>query len=381
MLNQVMRALPLEDAELVAIYETASDAAEKVLLREDITSYSSMEAYSLQLSKYSLEFLRRKYTDNDAASSAYNKEVRQQLCKPRKETLDDPSSVAGDGAQQLQDQLTASRDLLDSIVTQYKSRALGSCKSLALNNFLIEKMVEGMFEWGAMVKILFRSKEAKLVSDVASTQQTLRSIEAKVRVAQEMLAQQKDAYERAVQSIAERITSERSTLHDDIQSKQVQIDQAHLQVERLNALHQEALDRSDMQIQEAQDERKRLEADVRAADVRRDNERQDAQRQLLEREHKFHTEEKNLLQGQQQFLQKVLELERQLGELDTNHIAELYYIEKENNEEISQLSLQHQDEQEELKESAIRVRTRIACTTCRFFEVLIYLHFSRTFGR
>lgn len=158
-----------------------------------------------------------------------------------------------------------------------------------------------------------------------------------------------------MQSINERITSERSTLQDEIENKQAEIERTRLQVEQLTGLHKEALDRLDLQIEEAKDERKRLEVDVRDAEARRESERQEAQRQLLENERNFHNEEKGLLQGQQQFLQKVLELERQLGEQDTDQIAELYRIDKENQEQVSQLTLQYQDEQEELKEGTIRV--------------------------
>ncbi|KAF1784681.1 GB1/RHD3-type guanine nucleotide-binding (G) domain [Phytophthora cactorum] len=277
MLNQVMHSRPIEDAELVTVYENALEAAEKELLREDITSYSSIETYLLHLSGYSLDILRSKYAGNNAASSAYNNELLHELYHSKNKSFDDSGSISGD---------------------------------------------------------------------------------AKVRVAQEMLSQQKKSYEKALQSITERIGSERGALRDEIESKQAEIERTRLQVERLKALHQEALDRLDKQIEEAKDERKRLEGTVRDAEARRENERQEAQRQLLENERTFHNEEKNLLQGQQQFLQKVLELERQVGEQDTDHMAELYRIEKENQEEISQLSLQHQDEQEELKESAIRdIRT------------------------
>ncbi|KUF98520.1 hypothetical protein AM588_10010020 [Phytophthora nicotianae] len=159
-------------------------------------------------------------TNNDGASTAYNKDLLQELYVSKKKSIDDSASIAGDGTQYLQDQLTSSRDLLEDIVTQYNSRALGPCKSSILNNFLVEKMVESIFEWGTQVKTVFRSNEAKLVSDIASTQQNLRSIEAKVRVAQEMLSQQKESYEKAVHSITERITSERGTLRDEIESKQ-----------------------------------------------------------------------------------------------------------------------------------------------------------------
>ncbi|KAL3670163.1 hypothetical protein V7S43_004478 [Phytophthora oleae] len=352
MVNNMMRAHPLEDTELAAIYATALKAAEKELLREDITSYSSIEAYLLQLSEYSLEVVQTKYSDNDAASVAYNKELLQELHNSKSNSLNDRTSVSGDGSQQLQDQLAYSRDVLDEIVTHYKARALGACKTSTLNTFLIENMIEGTFEWGATVKTVFRSQETKWVSDIANTQQRFRSIEAKVRVAQGMLAQQKDSYERAVESIAEHTINERDALSDDIKGKQSQIERTRLQVERLRALHQEALDRLDKQIEEAKDERNRLESDVRDAQARRENERQEAQRQLLENERNFHNEEKGLLQGQQKFMEKVVELERQLGDQETDQVAELYRIEKDNQVEISHLSRQYQDEQDALQESA-----------------------------
>lgn len=355
MLNQATRARPLEDAELVTIYEVARKAADRKLLRENVMSNSSLEADFFTLSEYSLELLQTKFTDNDAASTVFNKEVLEELCKPCKEPLDDPSSIPEDGAQYLRDQLTASQEFLSSIVTQFNDQAAGSRKHWVLNNFLLENMVEGMFDWSTLVKTFFRSKEVQLVADIALTQHSLRSIESKVRAAQEILTQQKDTFERAVQSIAERVTSERNTLLDDIQSKQYQIDQTRLQVEQLGALHQEILDRLDAQIQEAKDERKRLEAAAHSVEVCRENERQEAQRQLLQSEDRFHNEEKILIQGQQQFLQKVLELERRLGEQDASQLAELYRIEEENTEEVSQLHLQYQDLEEELKESVARV--------------------------
>ncbi|EEY63533.1 guanylate-binding protein, putative [Phytophthora infestans T30-4] len=314
--NQAMLARPLEDTELATIYEKALEEAEKELLQEEITSYSSIETYLLQLSEYGLDILQSKYVDNDAVSTAYNKQLLQELYGSKKKSLDDSATNSGDGTQYLQDHLASSRDLLDDIVTQYNSRALGPCKSAVLNDFLVEKMVEGIFEWGSKVKTVFRSNESTL-------------------------------------AIAERITSERGTLRDEIETKLAEIERTRLQAERLGALHQEALDRLDKQIEEAKDERKRLEATVHEAEARRESERQEAQKQMLENEQSFHNEEKNLLQGQQQFLQKVLELERQLGEQDTEHMAELYRIEKENQDEILELSFQHQDEQEELKESAI----------------------------
>ncbi|KAG7394431.1 hypothetical protein PHYBOEH_005201 [Phytophthora boehmeriae] len=354
MVNQAMLTRPLEDSDVVAVYERAFEVAEKELEQEDIAAYSSIEAYLLQFSEYALECLKTKYAENDKRSTDYNTNLLQELYQPIDEPANNTASVHGDGAQYLRDQLTAYRSTLEHTVANYKQRALGPNKSSVLNSFLIAKLIDGVFEWGATVKTVFRSKEAKAVSDISSTQQALRRLEGKVRASQEMLAQQKESCERAVQSIHERIASEQSTLRDEIQSKQLEIDRAHLQVERLSALHKEALDRLNAQIDEAKEERKQLEADARDAEARRESERQEAQRQLLESERNFHKEEKGLLQGQQQLLQKVLELERQLGEQDTDQITELFRIEKGNQHEISQLTQQHQDEQEELKEHAIQ---------------------------
>ncbi|GMF37892.1 unnamed protein product [Phytophthora fragariaefolia] len=354
--NQVTRVRPLEDAELLTAYKFAFEIAEKNLAREEIAAYSSIESYLFQLSEFTIEALEARYSDNDAASTAYNKKLLQELYDTKNDGFGDPASGTANGAECLQDQFTASQVVLESVVEQYTMRALGPCKISVLNNFLIERMLAGIFEWGSIVKKIFRTNEATLSMDIATAQQQLRSAEAKVRVAHEIIVQQKEAHERAMLLINERITSERSTFQEEIQSKQAEIDRTRLQVERLSSLHKEAFDRLDLQIQEEKEERSRLEADFRDAEARRESERQEAQRQLLESERNFHNEEKGLLQGQQKFLQNVLELERQLGEQDTNQIAELYRIDKENQEEISNLSLQHGDEQEELKEGAIRVR-------------------------
>lgn len=354
LVDQGMRTRPLEDAELLVIYESARNTAEKELLGEDVSSFSSIENYLLQLSEYAAEYLQSKYTQNDTLSEEYNSSLLRELNKREQVSSDDPASISGDGLQCLQDRLTAERSQLDCIVSQYGKRALGPRKISVLNKYLADKMVDGVFEWGSEVKMLYRSKQSELEDAIASTQQNLRRVEAKVRVTSDVLAQQKASYERAVQSINEQITHEQSTLHDEIESKRAEIERTQLQVERLNALHKESLDRLDAQIAEAKDERRRLEADVREAESRRETERQEAQRQILESERNFHKEEKGLLKGQQQFLQKVLDLERQLGEQDSNQIAELFGIEKNNQQEISQLTLKHQDEQEELKEHAIR---------------------------
>ncbi|POM72054.1 Guanylate-binding protein [Phytophthora palmivora] len=354
MVNQVMRTCPLEGDELVTVYEKACEIAEKELAHEDIAAYSLLEQYLLQLSEYTLAVLKSKYVDNDEASTSYNRELLLELCSPKKKSIKDPTSFSGYDSSYLHDQLTSFRDVLEEIVVEYNHRAMGPRKRSTLNNYLIEQMVEGILDWGAMVKTVFRSNEAKLVNDIASTQQDLRSVEEKVRVALELLAQQKSSYEHAIQSVNERTTIERSTLHDEIESTQAEIERTRLQVGNLRTLHEETLDRLYVQVQEAKDERKRLETDVRDFETRREKERQDAQCQLIESELKFHNEEKGLLHGQQKFLQKVLNLERQLGEQDTDQIAELYRVEQENQEELSRATLQHQDYQEEMRETVIQ---------------------------
>ncbi|OWZ09928.1 hypothetical protein PHMEG_00017291 [Phytophthora megakarya] len=354
MINHVMRPQPLEDSELVAFYEKAREAAEKELLQKDIAVHSLIEPYLLQLSEYTLEVLKTKYADNDKLSTSFNKELLLELYNPPNEVVDDPASISGDGSSYLQDKLISYRDVLENVLTQYNERAMGPRKSSTLNNFLIERMVEDILEWGAAVKTVFRFNEAKLVSDIASTQQSLRSIEERVRVAQDMLNQQKCSYEKAVESINERLTIERSNLQDEIECTEAETERTRLQIEQLSALHKEALDRLAAQIEEARNERKRLETDVRDFESRREKERQKAQSQLVESERNFHSEEKGLLQGQQQFMQKILELERQLGEQDTDQLAEVYRIEQENQSELCRMTLQYQDDQEELKESVVR---------------------------
>lgn len=358
---------PIEESDINELYEKARQLAEKELQREDLSANSSMETYREELSEYMLDSLQEVYAKCEEISVSYNRALLSELYKPKEESFDSASNSSDDTAQALQNTLTGSRALIEEVVANYRDQALGSSKSVVLGDFLSEKLVEGLIEWGTAVKASFRASETKLDGQIGTLKQTLRSVEGKVRAAQEVLAQQKESYERALQSISERIAEERSTLRDDIQNKQSEIDRVHLQVERLASLHKEALTRLDAQLEESKDERKRLEEAAREEQARRESERQEANRQLLESERNFHREEKDLLQSQQQFLQKIIDLERQLGEQDTEEIKEIFRLEKESQQQSTQLTLKYQDERDELKERTIQVRpiaSVLACCQC-----------------
>uniref|UniRef100_K3W833 GB1/RHD3-type G domain-containing protein n=1 Tax=Globisporangium ultimum (strain ATCC 200006 / CBS 805.95 / DAOM BR144) TaxID=431595 RepID=K3W833_GLOUD len=352
--NHIMLPRPIEDSEINKVYEKARQAAEKELQLDDISATSSMETYWEQLSQYMLDLLQDAYAKCKELSIAYNKALLKELYKPKEETFDTTPSSRDDGAQALQNSLTDSRALIEDVVTKYRNQSLGSGKSVVLSEFLSEQLVEGLIEWGTAVKTSFRSSETKLEGEIGALKQTLRVTEGKVRAAQEVLTQQKESFERALLSITERTADERSNLEDEMRTKQSEIDRVHLQIERLAALHKEALDRLGAQLEESKDERKRLEEEARDEQLRRENERQEANRQLLESERNFHKEEKDLLQNQQHFLQKIIDLERQLGEQDTEQMKEIFRLEKESQQQSTELTLKYQDDKDELKEQTIQ---------------------------
>ncbi|TMW60915.1 hypothetical protein Poli38472_000957 [Pythium oligandrum] len=352
--------VPLEDKDVYEIFEHAEKAANGELAREEIQSSGAMEQYALQLSEFMLTFLQDALEKNDKKSREFNQALLKELYQPPEYDfldLNEPASSDGgdtDGTRLLRTKLSESRSLMEAAVTKYHERSAGPAKSAVLVDFLADKLVQGLIEWGSLVKSVFRSKEEQTESQIATAKQTLRTLEGKVKASQEVLSQQKESYERALQAIAERLTDERVTLRQEIESKQAEIDRAHLQVERLAVLHKEAIDRLDAQLEEAKQDRKRLEDAQQDVATRRQNARMESRSQLLESERNFHQEEKDLLQNQQQLLQKVVDLERQLGEQDTDHMKEIFRLEKDGQSKLSDLRLQYQDEQETLKEQTIQ---------------------------
>lgn len=355
--NHAMHARPIEEAMINEMYEKAREVAGKELQREDLTTNSSMETYLEQLSEFMLKSLEDAYAKSEQLSAVYNKALLEELYKPEEESFDRDSgpSAGNDGAQALQNTLTDSRALIEDVVEKYREQALGPSKVTVLSDFLSEKLVAGLIDWGTSVKASFRGRETQLESQIGALKQTLRSIEGKIRAAQEVLAQQKESYERALQSISEHINDEQNSLQDDIRIKQSEIERTHLQIERVSSLHKEALSRLDAQLEESKMERTRLEETIRDAQARRESERQEANRQLLESERNFHREEKDLLQNQQHILQKIIDLERQLGEQDTDQMKEIFRLEKISQQQATELNLTYQDQQEELKDRTIQV--------------------------
>ncbi|GLE11714.1 hypothetical protein PINS_up024301 [Pythium insidiosum] len=357
--HDVERARPLEDSELNEIYEEARALAEAELAQDEIRETEALASYAEQLSEFMLATLSHAFERNDASSKAFNESLLQELTDHRDddEFLDLNAMLDAsdsDGSRVLHDKLTQSRTRMENAITAYNARARGPTKSAVLAEFLADKLAEGLLEWGSLVKTVFRSKEAQAETQIATAKQTLRALEGKVKAAQEVLSQQKESYERALQTISERITDERATLRQEVDSKQAEIDRAHVQIERLAALHKESIDRLQAQLDEAKHERKRLEDAQRDAEERRVNARLTSHRQLLETQQNFHKEEKDILNGQQQLLQKVVDLERQLGEQDTEHMKELFRLEKEGQTQLTDLRLQYQDEQDALKERTIQ---------------------------
>lgn len=357
MLNQAMCAHPVEESDLAAAYEQARLVAEEEFARADIDSTFSTEVHALKLSDYMLQKLKEANTKNDELSSTYNKALLQDLSNQAADVMaaarngDEPGTKADDddGSSILQTRLIAYRTNLDDVVAKYQEQSSGPCKHGVLCNFLREKLLEGMLEWTTNVKSAFRSKESQIESQIGNAKQALGSIESKMRAAQEILQQQNESYDRTLQNMKDQILEERGTLEDDIQSKQAEIGRAQLQIERMASLHAEVIERLEAQLAEAKEERTKLEGETKDVEAKRQIARQATNLQVLESERNFHKEEKALLENRQQLFEKVIELERQLGEQDTAQMAEIFGLEKERKHQASQLKQQNQDEQEELK--------------------------------
>lgn len=362
MLNQTMCAHPVEESELLAVYEQARFEGEEEFARADIDSTFSTELHALKLSDYMLQKLKEANMKNDELSSTFNKNLLQDLSKQASDAMDavrsdEPPTKANDddGSSVLQSRLIAYRTNLDEVVAKYQELSSGPSKHGVLCNFLREKLLDGMLEWTTAVKSAFRSKESQIESQIGNGKQALGSIESKVRAAQEILQQQNESYERTLQNMKDQILEERGTLEDDIQSKQAEISRAQLQIERMASLHAEVIERLEAQLAEAKEERKKLEGETKEVEAKRQIARQTTNLQVLESERNFHKEEKALLENRQQLFEKVIELERQLGEQDTAQMAEIFGLEKETKHQASQLKQQHQDEQEELKSQMAQV--------------------------
>lgn len=363
-MNGSMRTRPIDDDELTASYDQAQKLAEHELTQGELSvSGSSIETYYARLSDFMLDYMHKQYAANDALSTAFCRALLEDISKRVGGSADDSTGTTkAQNVDQLRYWLASYKERLEETCSTYEQQALGSSKALVLCDFLTDALTSGVLEWGTAVRQVFREQLAQQESGISTKQQELRAIEGKVRAAQEVLMQQKDSYERALLTIADRITEERVTLREEIQNKQAEIERTHLQVERVAALHKEALDRLEVQIDEAKTERRRLEAAVQEAQERRESERKEAKRQLLERERSFHEQEKDLLQGQQQYLEQVVDIERQLGEQDAAHLRELFELDKKNRRELADLKLAHEDEQEELKEKTIQVS--VVATAC-----------------
>jgi hypothetical protein len=381
-----MSTPPLNEEAAYRVYEAARVVAEGRLASDDLQNSDVLQVYALQLSDFMLEYLKDALDRNGRVSRAFNEVLLKELyVTPEEDEFVDMNALLksdgeggadNDGARVLHERLADARSRIEQTVAQYQERSLGPATSEVLAEFLAEKLVDGLLEWGTLVKTVFRSKEAELNTQVATAKQALRLLEGKVKAAQEVLTQQKESYERALQAIAERIADEKATLRQEIDSKHGEIERAQLQIERLAALHKEATDRLDAQLEEAKQDRKRLEDAQQDVVTRRENERLESRRLLLDTERNFHKEERGLFEQQQLLLQKVVELERQLGEQDTEHMKEIFRLEKDGQAQLTELQIKYQDEQEALKDKTIQVRRAGGCNVCVTCVDLTFVFFA-----
>ncbi|RHY25977.1 hypothetical protein DYB32_007968 [Aphanomyces invadans] len=186
------------------------------------------------------------------------------------------------------------------------------------------QVMDGVVNWGTLVTVLFRQQDSamQVLSVAVGRVITLRGS------AQEMLQQQKDTFERALQAITDRLQEEKLALRADIDHKDGEIKRTLMQIDRIGALHTEVLDRLNDELKVAKEELKAADALVDAVRREQDSVAQDTAKQRLENERRQHAKEQELLHGHHQLLQKVVDLERALGDQQSEHLTAVFKMEQ-----------------------------------------------------
>ena len=136
------------------------------------------------------------------------------------------------------------------------------------------------------------------------------------------------------------------------------------QMERLGALHKEALDRMDQEMAKAKEELKESELQAEIERRERENVVQDTNKQRIENERKKHAKEEELMQNHHGLLQKVVDLERQLGEQQTDQMREMFKLEQVLKTKESDLRSEYTEKVQDLKQQTITVSINVYMVPC-----------------
>ncbi|RHY20056.1 hypothetical protein DYB25_003776 [Aphanomyces astaci] len=219
--------------------------------------------------------------------------------------------------------------LLKRFIAEYLDRTHGlPSQHLMLCSFLAEKVMDGVVNWGTLVTVLFRQQDSNMQKSISSSRQKVKAVEGRAKAAQEMLQQQKDTFERALQGVTDRLAEDKLNLRADMDHKDGEIKRTLMQIDRIGALHTEVLDGLMDELKTAKEELKAADAMVDAARREQDTVAQDSAKQRLENERRQHAKEQALLEGHHQLLQNVVTLERALGDQQAEHMTAVFKMEQ-----------------------------------------------------
>ena len=159
----------------------------------------------------------------------------------------------------LEQQLIQFKRSIQLILKEYNTEAQGPMKERISAEFIQEKLVQSLVEWGIAVSNEHRNSKLNRQKDSNQMRQEINAIQGKTKALQEVLLNQKESYERALKHATERLSNERVALRNDIESKETEINRVNQQIKKMRGLQKEALERLDLQLQEANAQVERLD--------------------------------------------------------------------------------------------------------------------------
>ncbi|OQR89484.1 guanylate-binding protein [Thraustotheca clavata] len=343
---------PQSEASLVAEYEKAASNAQEQIIEQDFAT-DAFAMCSHQLMEWMQTQLIASLEINVKNSKSFHQQVLERLYAPiaavAQTTMDKDSPVSA-----LHDTLKNYKFAMAALVDAYHEESDEyPLHDYVLANFLSDKAMDSIVEWGTAVTMLFRSKDSATQKSILAVRGKVTALQSKAQATADMLQQQKETFERALFSINERLAEEKMNLAAEIEHKSGEIARTKMQIERIAALHTEAEDRLKAELDLAKLELK--EAEEAAEASRRDHFSMltETQNQRLEKERAKNAKEQDLMQGHQALLEKVIALERELGDQQADQMLATYKAEQACNQKIAELSQSCDDLSTELKTQTI----------------------------
>lgn len=155
-------------------------------------------------------------------------------------------------------------------------------------------------------------------------QQKVQTAKGKTTALEEILAQQQVSYTQSLENIHERFVDTKESLVEECANKRLEVEHMCAQIQELRVVHQSEKTRLEGQILNTRESMASYESQAEKERTQRELDVRSVSRELLESERQFHSEEKNLLHGQESLLSKVIELERRLGEQQAQQMKECF---------------------------------------------------------